>query len=654
MGSLLTAASAAGFTLSASGTFLTVTDEFVSLVGRPRAALLETSLSSVLAGEGTAETVLAAVDADAHSRPTFTFRTGGGDAVDCEVHLERVDHAGDENAALVGIVTGESPPSALGSSPVASTYGKTFAALAAAVPDGIIVLDTDSRIQYANPAVETILGYAPDDLVGERIVRIIPARHRRHHLEAVERYLETGERHREWQAIELPGKHRDGHEVPLGISLAEFVANDRHYFVGLFRDVSAMKEAQRTLAVKVSQQESVAYLAQLALETSDLDDFFEKVVEITAAATGAEFCQLLELDAETDTLTLRAGVGWGDERIGTDTIPATETTSQAGYTLCAGEPVVVEDLGPEARFTHPRLLVDHGIRSGITVVVGPADEPWGILGVHDSAPRQFPAHDVAVLQSVSVVVATAIERRRFETRLSETIDRVEASNERLEQFAYVDSHDLQEPLRTISGYLGLLEHGYGDVLGEDGREFVDLAVDGAYRMQEMVSSLLAYSRVETQGDDFERVDLDAVVEYALADLRAQVEETAAEVTLEPLPSVDGDASQLRQLFQNLLSNALEYAGEEPPRVHVSAERAADSWIVSVRDEGIGIDPDDHERVFDVFQRLHRNDDHPGTGIGLAMCKRIVERHGGEIRVDSTPGDGATFSVTLPASQTRVS
>ncbi|WP_049912568.1 PAS domain-containing sensor histidine kinase [Natrialba hulunbeirensis] len=229
--------------------------------------------------------------------------------------------------------------------------------------------------------------------------------------------------------------------------------------------------------------------------------------------------------------------------------------------------------------------------------------------------------------------------------------RLEESNERLQQFAHVASHDLQEPLRMVTRYLQLLENRYSDDLDDDAEEFIEFAVDGAERMEAMIEGLLAYSRVETQGTSFDSVDLDAVLDDVLTDLSVRIDETDAEITAEPLPTVSGDASQLRQLFQNLLENALQYSGEGDPRVTLSATRDGDEWILSVSDEGIGIDHKDADRVFEVFQRLHSREEYEGTGIGLALCRRVVERHGGEIWVDSDPEAGSTFSFTLPAADT---
>ncbi|EMA36058.1 PAS/PAC sensor signal transduction histidine kinase [Halobiforma lacisalsi AJ5] len=196
----------------------------------------------------------------------------------------------------------------------------------------------------------------------------------------------------------------------------------------------------------------------------------------------------------------------------------------------------------------------------------------------------------------------------------------------------------------VTSYLQLLERRCGDDLDADGEEFLEYAVDGAERMRAMIDGLLAYSRVETRGEPLEPVDLNAVLEDVRKDLELRIEETDTDLEVGELPRVEGDPSQLRQLFQNLLSNAIDYSGDEPPRIEVVADRDGEEWIVSVSDEGVGIGPEEQERIFEVFQRLHSHEEHPGTGIGLALCKRIVERHGGEIRVDSEPGEGATFSV----------
>ena len=286
-----------------------------------------------------------------------------------------------------------------------------------------------------------------------------------------------------------------------------------------------------------------------------------------------------------------------------------------------------------------------------------------ILGLYHIQPDtglSEPLRSVPILTGFSAVAGFAVgmSDARAKTRavqlerqnrlLERAQAQLEESNERLEQFAYAASHDMREPLRMVSSYLQLIEKRHADDLDEEGEEFLEFAVNGANRMQEMIDALLDYSRVDTQGDPFEPVDLNAVLADIQKDLEVRIERSDAEIEIEELPRVEGDAAQLRQLFQNLLSNAIEYSGDEPPRIEVTAEGDGAEWIVSVSDEGIGIDPEDQERIFEVFQRLHSHEEHAGTGIGLALCERIVERHGGEIWVDSEPGEGTTFSVTLPA------
>ena len=244
-------------------------------------------------------------------------------------------------------------------------------------------------------------------------------------------------------------------------------------------------------------------------------------------------------------------------------------------------------------------------------------------------------------------IDTLLVRRRQSLELLEYVGRLEESNRALEQFAHAVSHDLQEPLRMVSSYVGLIEERYGDTLDEDGIEFIRFALDGAERMRKMIDGLLEYSRVDSGGDPFDSVDLNAVLGDVRIDLQVKIGEEDARITADALPSVEGDASQLRQLFQNLLSNAIEYHGDEPPRIHVSAAREGDEWAISVRDEGIGIPPEQQDRVFELFTRLHAPEEYSGTGLGLTLCRRIVERHGGRIRVESEPERGSTFTFTLP-------
>ncbi|MCD4845001.1 MAG: PocR ligand-binding domain-containing protein [Methanosarcinales archaeon] len=240
-----------------------------------------------------------------------------------------------------------------------------------------------------------------------------------------------------------------------------------------------------------------------------------------------------------------------------------------------------------------------------------------------------------------------VKRERAEVKLKETVADLKRSNSELEQFAYVASHDLQEPLRMISSYVQLLQRRYKDRLDTDADDFIGYAVDGANRMQMLINDLLIFSRVGTRGKPFEPTDCEAVLGKVLTNLEVSIKESSAEITHDALPTVMADGSQLILLLQNLIRNAIKFHSEKLPRIHVSAKRSESEYIFSVADNGIGIEAEFYDRIFVIFQRLHGRDEYSGTGIGLAVCRKIVERHGGRIWVESESGKGTTFFFTMP-------
>ena len=224
---------------------------------------------------------------------------------------------------------------------------------------------------------------------------------------------------------------------------------------------------------------------------------------------------------------------------------------------------------------------------------------------------------------------------------------LERSNRELEQFAYVASHDLQEPLRAVTSHVQLLARRYKGKLDADADDSITYALDGANRMRRLINDLLAYSHVGTRKKPFKAVSCSSILRQILANLQTSIEESHAVITHGPLPTVSAEPLQLTQLFQNLIGNAMKFRCKEPPQVHISALQKTKEWVFSVRDNGIGISPGQAARIFVIFQRLHTKSEYPGTGIGLAICKKIVERHGGRIWVQSEPGKGATFCFTIP-------
>jgi len=249
---------------------------------------------------------------------------------------------------------------------------------------------------------------------------------------------------------------------------------------------------------------------------------------------------------------------------------------------------------------------------------------------------------------VLLAIEDISERKTIERALQHHVKALERSNADLEQFGYVASHDLQEPLRMITSFTQLLAKRYKGKLDADADEFIAYIVDGATRMHRLINDLLAYARLGSRTAEFVPADCEAAFADAVSTLGSAMEENGATVTHGPLPTVMADKDQLGRLFQNLLSNGIKYRTVDPPAIHVSARRNGNEWLFSVRDNGIGIDPEQFERVFLIFQRLHGKSEYSGTGVGLAICKKIVERHGGKIWIESQAGKGSTFYFTLPA------
>ena len=245
-------------------------------------------------------------------------------------------------------------------------------------------------------------------------------------------------------------------------------------------------------------------------------------------------------------------------------------------------------------------------------------------------------------------VRRALREKKLRQEHKHTLEELARSNRDLEQFAYVASHDLQEPLRMVASYTQLLAERYGGKLDADADKFIHYAVDGALRMQTLVRDLLAFSRIGRDGAHPDRTNCNAVLETAVKNLGIAIEQSGAQVTHHHLPTIVIDTSQLLQVFQNLIGNAIKFRDSEPPTIQVSASEEGKDWVFSVADNGIGIAPEHAETVFTIFKRLHTREEYPGSGIGLSICKKIIEQQGGKIWIDSQPGQGCTFKFTLPA------
>jgi signal transduction histidine kinase len=309
--------------------------------------------------------------------------------------------------------------------------------------------------------------------------------------------------------------------------------------------------------------------------------------------------------------------------------------------------VVARNVQTDPRTLDPSFYRQQGIVSYLGVPLMVKGEVLGDLVLLTRKEHCFRSDEIDFLSTLAGQAASAIQNSLLYEQMRRQASELTRSNSELEQFAYVASHDLQEPLRMITGYTNLLAKRYGGKLDQDADDFIGFAVNGAKRMHVLINDLLSYSRAGNNRNRLTQTNCEETLARTLASLQAAIEESGAAITHDDLPTVMADRTQMDQLFQNLIGNAIKYRGADPPQIHVGCQRDGGWWVFSVRDNGIGIDPRYSERIFIIFQRLHTRDEYSGTGIGLAICKKIVERHGGKIWIESELGQGTTCYFKLP-------
>jgi PAS domain S-box-containing protein len=477
-----------------------------------------------------------------------------------------------------------------------------YRGLLEAAPDAMVVVNQAGEIVLLNLQAEKQFGYSRDELVGQAVTNIIPegfaerliADDLRSTADALAQVIGTG--------IELVARRRDGTEFPIEIMLSPLENAEGILVTAAIRDISVRKAAEEHLAHLAALVES----SDDAILSKSLDGTIlswnrgaEKLYGYTAReVVGRPISLLLPTDRPREVADMLEHLRRGEE------IDSFET----------------------ARVTKDGSVIQVSLR--MSPIRGTSGEITG----------------------ASTIARDITARKDAEATLLLKVQELARSNEELGQFAYIASHDLQEPLRMVASYTELLARRYKGRLDSDADEFIAFAVDGANRMQRLIEDLLMFSRVGTRGTDLLGISSEEALQQALINLRGSIEESGAVVTHDLLPEVLADETQLIQLFQNLVGNAVKYRSSAVPRVNISAAiDGQDRWSFAVADNGLGIEPQYFEKIFGMFQRLHKREEYAGTGIGLAVCKKIVERHGGGINVESRPGQGSTFTFTLARS-----
>jgi PAS domain S-box-containing protein len=486
-----------------------------------------------------------------------------------------------------------------------------YRGLLEAAPDGMVVVNQGGEIVLLNAQAEKHFGYRRDELIGQEVTNIIPegfaerliADGTRTAAEALAQQIGTG--------IELIGQRKDGSEFPIEIMLSPLDSAEGILVTAAIRDITVRKDAETHLAQMEGRYRG---LLEAAPDGMVVVNQRGEIVLLNAQSEK----QFGYLRNELIGRKVKSIIpeGFAERLIADETRTAAEALAQ--------------HIGTEIELYGLRK---DGSEFPIEIMLSPLESAEGTL--------------------VTAAIRDITTRKDAEAHLVQNVKELNRSNEELEQFAYVTSHDLQEPLRMVASYTQLLSRRYKGKLDSDADEFIAFAVDGANRMQRLIQDLLTFSRVGKKGQDLLDISSDDALQQAILNLRGAIEESGAIVTRGPMPEVKANETELTQLFQNLVGNGIKYQGPGTPHIHISAvKNGSPKWIFSVQDDGLGIDPQFFERIFGMFQRLHKRDEFAGTGMGLAICKKIVEQHGGSISVDSTPGKGSTFHFTLAESERK--
>jgi PAS domain S-box-containing protein len=510
-------------------------------------------------------------------------------------------------------------------------------------PASIFYKDRENRFLRVNRAFTEIMGLPKEQLEGRSVDELYPAAQARaFHQDDLEVLASGRPKLNIVEPMQTPAGERwmQTDKVPCRDATGKIIG-----LIGFALDITERKRAEALLSARLR-------LSELAAHAS-VDEVMQAALDEAERLTSSSIGFFHFVDKDQENLRLQA---W-----------SSNTRKNMCQAEGKGQHYPISQAGVWVDCFRTRRAVIHndyaglshkkGLPAGHAPIVREMTVPIlrdgavvAIIGVGNKA-TDYTQDDIGVLQALALPVMDLVAIKQSEEVARQAAAELARSNKELEQFGYVASHDLQEPLRMVTGFVTLLQQRYQGRLDANADEYIGFAVEGVTRMQALITDLLAYSRVGDKVKALAPADLGAALVRALANLKTSIEEVGAVIMGDELPTVSGNPGQLTQLFQNLIGNAIKFRGERKPEIHVGAERKDGEWLFAVRDNGIGLDMKHKDRIFQVFQRLHTREAYPGTGIGLAICKKIVERHGGRIWVESQPGQGSTFYFTMPCRNT---
>jgi PAS domain S-box-containing protein len=541
----------------------------------------------------------------------------------------------------------------------------------------------DGRLVMVNQAFEDLTGYTGEELDKvDRSKTLTPEEFRK------KEQLKREELHSSGNPVRYEKEYlrKDGTRVPVE-RLVHLIKNEDgtpQYYYSFITDISKRKKAQKQNQKLLENEHQLAselkasnralqlqkeYLVKFNLKLQESEDMLNRSQRIAKLGSweldlknnqlfwSDEVYRIFGLQPQEFTATYEAfldRVHPDDRKAVDDAYTGSLQEDKDGYEIVyrvvkksTGEIRTVQEKYTNFRDESGQITRSLGMVHDITERQKAEEHKQELLEMEKQLTEELSATNEELMATTEELKTANEELIIAQNHLTDMVEKLKTSNRELEQFAYVASHDLQEPLRMVGSFTQLLKRRYKGKLDEDADDYIDFIIDGAQRMKDLIDDLLAFSRLNTQTREFEPVIMDVALNDVLNNLKTSITYNKAQISHDNLPVINGDPSQINQLLQNLIANAIKFQGERPPNIHISAEELAEQWLFSVEDEGIGIDPQYQEQIFRIFKRLHTREEYEGTGIGLAICKRIVERHDGKIWVESELGKGSIFYFKLP-------